>query len=493
MQDLSFSYLMQTFQILETNRQVLKESEVEAYLHKGERITTLQREKKKKTMGVLESISYQTFKKRKAEKREMEYALQCIANKVVKPLLLKAMEEGEIPSCEKEMQKFFHPEILHLLKTEAVSEASEEQRIIRAICEKEPKEMQKGLKVFWQDEEFITAAFVKIRKSYDGRKVKLRYGSQKQYLVRDFFRFLAKIILLSQIVFYLQDIPEKEKDENRVFAYLKQNSTGFGELLLEGSYKDFLSKGYLNLDNSIIVNIFSLILTESYKDVQAEKFLKDLQSRAPVWKTKKNIPEKTVKAMKNSGFNDFFGYVEFDEECELEKMKEIEREFRALNTVFHQKKCEDEALRFRKLGNYKATGLYFPNLHCLCVDIRCPSSMAHEYFHMLDYKNGSLSRKYSFEKCEQLYTKALKKRIENMEDGSALKIQLTGNSKYNADYFLEPTEIFARCGEIYLMRILEISSSLCKVEKREMFAYPDTEELNAEIQKYFDAFFSTQA
>ena len=94
--------------------------------------------------------------------------------------------------------------------------------------------------------------------------------------------------------------------------------------------------------------------------------------------------------MKRSRFNEMFGYVEFDTDCELKLIGEIEKEFLGFcqeyfSNAFGDRSFMDHAIRFRKLGRHHAWGLYFPTLQCLCVDIRHPGSFIHEFLHMIDF------------------------------------------------------------------------------------------------------------
>lgn len=199
---------------------------------------------------------------------------------------------------------------------------------------------------------------------------------------------------------------------------------------------------------------------------------------AKVYQTKKNIPDKTVKAMSESALNDWFGYVEFDEDVDLERVHEFEEDFTALQTILHQPCMSEYQIRLRKLGRHHAAGLYFPTLKCLCVDLRTLWSTAHEYFHLLDYHYGSLSQKASFEPVYNRYSYVLNGNAENIK-------KVCGSSKYGLDYYLMPTEVFARCAEMYLVRVLKVENSLVKPDDTKSFAYPDDEVLMEDIEEYF--------
>ncbi len=216
------------------------------------------------------------------------------------------------------------------------------------------------------------------------------------------------------------------------------------------------------------------------------------KDRAKVYQTKKNIPAKTVNQMQKSVFNEYFGYVEFDEDVDLEKVEEIAAEFTAFKeTYLKNVDSKNVSIRFRRLGNYKAAGLYFPELGCLCVDFRHPDSLVHEYGHCIDNTMGkrrNLSEEPDFYRVKTAYREAFS--MEVFRQGK----KLTG--KYNASYYLQATEIFARCFEMYVCRSLGVENSICSMDKETAFAYPEDKNLMQRINDYFgkllDGFGSTE-
>lgn len=231
---------------------------------------------------------------------------------------------------------------------------------------------------------------------------------------------------------------------------------------------------------SNLPEILAILLDDYSEEKQAQEYRRSLsETYAKSFMTKKNIPEKVVKAMEASGFNRIFGYVEFDEDCDIAKVDEIYKEFRALTDFLKLKEHKEVSLRFRKLGNHKASGLYYPGVKCLCVDVRSPSSFAHELFHMLDFENGEVSRAWDFQKIKDLYKEQFNHLV------AVRKIKFSG--KYDRNYYFQATEIFARCGEMYLTHICGIDNSLVKPET-ESVAYPWTDELAKAVKAYYDAF-----
>lgn len=235
---------------------------------------------------------------------------------------------------------------------------------------------------------------------------------------------------------------------------------------------------------SKLVHLFYQV-ADVFQDVQNEfQHRESLHKKiATAYITKKNIPLSVQKAMDSSGFHNYFGYVEYDEDVDLGAVSKIEEEYRAINKqYFSGSSFMDVTLRFRKLGKHKASGLYYPSIHNLCVDIQTPSSFIHEHFHMLDDQLGDLSLEVDFDAIVKAYKAAFLREMKSLDP--AVTKKLKGSSKYNLKYFFRRAEIFARCGEIYFNRILKVKSSL--LEPSLTYAYPESEELNGLIEKYYE-------
>ena len=117
-------------------------------------------------------------------------------------------------------------------------------------------------------------------------------------------------------------------------------------------------------------------------------------SHAKSFETKANIPQHILRLMKDSALNTRFGYVEYDETCDPESIDTVDAQI--LNFVenfFPEQDLKTVSVRFRRLGNHKAYGLYYPAYRCICVEISHPNSFVHEFGHMLDYLNGSISNR----------------------------------------------------------------------------------------------------
>lgn len=194
--------------------------------------------------------------------------------------------------------------------------------------------------------------------------------------------------------------------------------------------------------------------------------------------TKKNIKKNTMTKMERNEFlGNGFAFVEVDNDTDLEKLESVESEWASIYKLLPKVDSDNVDLRFRKLGNHKATGLYYPTQNCICVDIREVSSMIHEYGHLIDYKmyDGALSLSEEFRDIIKSYTKEVDKLPEDNYVAKKRK------------YFTTPTEIFARGFELYMSK--RIDSSFLK--KADTYVTDSAytcfdEDARKEIEKFFD-------
>lgn len=231
-----------------------------------------------------------------------------------------------------------------------------------------------------------------------------------------------------------------------------------------------------------------MIIANDYDEEKAdyEYEMNSKSDYAKSFEEKKNIPKHIRKAMDMSLFHSVFSYVEYDETVDLLKVAAVEKEFVELNKIlFKQGKLDGYNIRFRRLGCHKAAGLYYPCYKCICIDIDNPNSFCHEFMHMLDYMHGKASKANDFRSIYERYVDLL----ENCVEGNPALAKLKkSNTKYNLKYYKRSTEVFARCGEIFISRILGIDSSLAKIDSESDFAYPRDKELEKMIASYYSDF-----
>lgn len=253
-------------------------------------------------------------------------------------------------------------------------------------------------------------------------------------------------------------------------------------VLLYGYEESWIKKTFCNWRRGLTLLAAFNILYEIYEtDELYEKYDRETASSyAEVYQDKKNIPLATVKAMAESPFNGYFGYVEYDRMVKADDAREVYRDFDAvIRTYFHEMEVRNCEIRFRYLGRHRASGLYYPALRCLCVDLRSPDSLMHEFFHLYDHEHGMLSESAEFRPVRKRYERLLGEwKRRNPEAAAGLK------GKYDLSYYLTPTEIFARCGEMYLSRDMGVRNSVVPAGLSG-FAYPEDEELSRLIRGYF--------
>jgi hypothetical protein len=502
------------------------------YLRKGERITTLMREKTYKMVSSpLDCISPSVFGKKGLASKKLDYAIGRIAETVVRPVLKEA-SRGQMADIS-HILAVLPDGVRNEVHVELCAERSYEGRLIKALFRKKDV-MVVGVTVGTGTQQFWCCLDGKLPKSRHKASYHMRDSSNIRQCA-DLALLLAEIILIGEMLKRIRNWGRNGEgggrlEESLVNAWnacVKSNYRNgcvrvSNDVADSGVFREWCDKEGVQFNKEggrmgmglyqllplclmagkdvslqsffspyglrFVEGVLCVMIQEHIRDKQVERYYTQLnRERASVWQTKKNIPEKVVRAMGKSGFNDFFGYVEFDEECDLGKVTEIEREFRALNTVFNLSKQDAVSLRFRKLGNYKASGLYFPSISCLCVDLRMPSSMAHECLHMIDHVNGMLCRKPAFYPVECAYISAFEDAANKLAESDPKKAALNGKSKYNREYYLQPMEIFARCGEIYLTRVLGVDNSLCVPGHG--VEYPDDDALEAAVKEYFGKLF----
>ncbi|MGN9009013.1 ArdC-like ssDNA-binding domain-containing protein, partial [Ligilactobacillus salivarius] len=215
---------------------------------------------------------------------------------------------------------------------------------------------------------------------------------------------------------------------------------------------------------------YNLTLQMQYEvDIEA-------QTHARSWQTKKNINKATLDAMEKSSLKQDFKDLELDNDVDIDKFRKLEPEIRE-TVKFLPKSTNDEKpiLRFRKLGNHHATGLFVPFNNTLAVDFRSyeskseyrPSgvgieSFIHEYGHFLDYNanNSELSKDGQTRQYANRF-----KHILSMQDDFKEILHQTQHeiqnrvanglkmSSHFINYYTTPTEVYARAFEVYSSEI----------------------------------------
>ena len=254
---------------------------------------------------------------------------------------------------------------------------------------------------------------------------------------------------------WIDNLPVEKKDEVEKYLYLRRNY-----MLQEGFYSTgihlFLNHPYSQLIKYIHPKVMAELLLESFEEEyyevitnidQIQEDASSNRSYAKKFQDKKNIPLRTLAAMENSSLlnHKSISYLELDEDVDLKEFTQVEETF---HEVIKRMPVlpESVSLRFRKLGDHKAIGLYYSSFKCIAVDIRDTSAFVHEYGHAIDHQykeilnqDVMLSMSAEFRDIRRKYGKILNQILK--ED----KINLN-----NKSYYMMPSEIFARAYEYYV-------------------------------------------
>lgn len=192
---------------------------------------------------------------------------------------------------------------------------------------------------------------------------------------------------------------------------------------------------------------------------------------ARAFEPKKNVNERTQKAMTESPLNVFFKEVEFDNEVDLNKVKKFEKEAMLFLHMYGDN-INKPTLRLRKLGKHSSAnkivkGLYYPSNNNLIIDYRKGriDSFVHEYGHYLDHNKGDEDLSLSSEFADIL-----------SEYRSKLKLK--------KDYYMIPTEVFARAYQFWISE-KNINSDINDFDANRKEFEPFVE-MKEKVNAYFD-------
>lgn len=331
----------------------------------------------------------------------------------------------------------------------------------------------------------------------NAREVKF-YTGYEQYLIgvaklkKDLIRYYNE----NREIFEVYKVSERDYQNQLTRFFNSMNprdARRFGKQYAptpEANQYNFIREQILNY----ISNTYDMIRQQNY---EAEI---DKMTRATAWMTKKNINDETKSLMENTSLKDFFHYIELDNDVDLELYKDFEQEMQLIYPLL-PKSNQAADLRLRKLGNYRALGLFHPATNNIALDFRSGkdrgkdknnpyapnepgiASFIHEYGHFLDYtmnlEKGNLSMQDDFRPILHHYQHNLNK-LENSD-----------YVKDKSDYYGTPTEVFARAFELYSSH-LGLQSSFLRSPKSyqslsEYQAFGD--EILPTLYAYFDKHF----
>lgn len=253
-----------------------------------------------------------------------------------------------------------------------------------------------------------------------------------------------------------------------------------------GVEEHIVRNAFIDKVKHYLLNTYSFFLQAKYEDDQLG------MSHARFYQQKKNIKKENLKEMQrlSNSWSDYLAGVEIDNDVDLTKLHKLVPEITA--TLPLLPKVSDGAkpiLRFRKLQNHKALGMFTTFNNTIALDFRDINgqpglqSFIHEYGHFLDYHSDSIAL--------SLQDNFINKIVGNVAvylNECALQSEIT-IGKRGLNYLLTPTEVFARAFELYVSH-LGFNNSLIK--KPELYAgktryeYLCFSNIKEEVFNYFD-------
>ncbi|MEY8736811.1 hypothetical protein AB9M75_06140 [Lactobacillus sp. AN1001] len=217
--------------------------------------------------------------------------------------------------------------------------------------------------------------------------------------------------------------------------------------------RDYFKNSLLNYIQDYIVQTYNLI--------QQQRYEQDLNKvvRAKAWTEKKQINQATREMMSRTKLNSDFKEIELDNDVDLKNFLKFESESHKLMQSLPKVDGKElPILRLRKLGNYKALGMYVPQLNTMVVDFRTTdqiyqgvtkeqgeigiSSFVHEYGHYLDYQLGSDKKSKSLDNDFMRFVSDYQTNLKELSNNTLGAKELS--------YFGTPTEVFARGFELWV-------------------------------------------
>ena len=176
----------------------------------------------------------------------------------------------------------------------------------------------------------------------------------------------------------------------------------------------------------------------------------EVTAHAKTYQTKKNINKETQKRMNEleHRWKDYYSGVEIDNGVDLNELSKVEDDMqRILEILPHTDNRTLPIMRFRKIHQHKAFGIFYPFNNTLAIDYRDGlQSFIHEYGHYLDFNWSKLGALSLGRKFEPILVSA-SKRLEQIYASGKVTV-----FRNKLDYFEIPSEVFALAFDIYCSR-----------------------------------------
>lgn len=284
----------------------------------------------------------------------------------------------------------------------------------------------------------------------------------------------------------VERIKERDRKSDRFASYADESFDVFAQGNFHNPFRELTPLIIAFVGQ--VVDVRNLV-----KDAANEK-----ADYAKAFQTKKHIPKTHLKKMEDNRFLDIYGYVELDEDVDLERFEEIERQFAEFARLTEMSESKDHDFRIKRLGNYRAAGVYFPFFKSTIFDIRHPDAFGHEWMHQVDYTlrgdGRNVHEESRFHPLYVRYMQEVERAVSEASNDDPLKKSWKGSTKYNRSYYSKKTEVFARLGELYLSTFIDDDNSLVKLkeELEASLVYPTDETTVRLVVSYFDELFGRE-
>lgn len=269
-----------------------------------------------------------------------------------------------------------------------------------------------------------------------------------------------------------------------------------GELHYRGGY--YSDYGVTNsLENNAFIDWISQYLFDTFSFIlQAQAEQRDASnSHAKFFQQKKNINKEKRQAMHKLSdlLKDYVKGVEIDNDVDLNKLNKLIPTIKETFPLLP--KAQDGSkpiLRFRKLRNLKAIGVYTCFNDTIALDFRSIGNITglqafvHEYGHFLDYHSESET---ALSITDSKFVNGVLDPVVNY----LKKFRNTGfmnQGKFGFDYLCTPTEVFARAFEVYVSflglnnSLIESKSHYTNWKRAEYACFKD---IYQNVSDYFDS------
>lgn len=269
------------------------------------------------------------------------------------------------------------------------------------------------------------------------------------------------------------------------------------------SFLELLSNATTDRDwreySSLYTTVADYIL-DTYDDALAHSLNKEHSNNA--FKSIATITDDKIFQDSDMNKSTIFNDLGF-RKCEIDTERYQGKEFNrfAFRSLEHQWKhlCNKlphssvrPELKIRKLGKHKATGLFVPNLNILAIDVRVSNSFIHEYGHYLDHtyhehEDISLNSNL-FKTIREQYRKNLGSLVLKAKKSNHLSLREQGETIAKKwDYYITPTEIFARAFELWVHFCIDSGTELTKSTKdyQNKLEYVAFRSFQAEVFSFF--------